>query len=722
MKGDGLKAVGDQVLKSVEPSNRFVVSIYPVTAQTETSGEWLKLLEKQVRAIDATGLETARAGHGKWWSEFWGRSWIRVSGVSLPQEVTTNSLPLRIGACSNGQNRFIGHIFRARVFDRAISGQEVAVLAQNPRVRFARGLVGDWSFEDSRDGVFANNVDDELAARIVGNVKVVEYAGRKCARLGGDGYIEVAHDEKLSLTQGCTLEAWVAPEKLGGGGGRIIDKSRSGTSNGYLLDTYPGNSLRMIVEAGTLSYDAKFAPGEWAHVAATYDARGGEATLYINGSAVASSKAGPDAFVVSRGYALQRWINACGGRGVYPIKFNGSIFTVDAQIGKEHFDGDYRRWGGMFWWQNTRLPYWSMPAAGDFDLMQPLFRMYNNVIGLCRDKTRIYYKHDGVFFPETMYFWGTNGNCDYGWGHKGPETINRYIRREWQGGIEIAAMMLDYYAITQDEKFLRDMLLPLAEETITFFDEHWERDKEGKIRFEPAQSLETWWECVNPLPEVAGLRYVLGRLLELPSGLTTRARRKSWKKTLADLPALPMKEEDGKRFVLPAEKYTMKRNQENPELYAIFPYRVFGVGKADVEIGLETYNRRVHKGTGGWYQTAIQAAYLGLARDASRFVTKNFSTKHGGSRFPAFWGPNYDWIPDQDHGAVTMTALQRMLLQTEGRKILLFGAWPKEWDVDFKLHAPMKTTVEGVYRDGKLQQLKVVPRSRTKDVVRMQPQ
>jgi len=721
IKGEGLKAVGNETLKSAKASKRFVVSIYPLTAQTKTSGEWLRLLEAQVRAIDAIDLETARVEHRKWWDGFWNRSWIRVSGASLSQEITTNSLPLRIGACSNGQNRFVGHISRARVFDRAISGQEVAVLAQNPRVRFARGLVGDWSFEDSRDGAFVSNVGDGPAARIVGDVKIVEHAGRKCAWLGGDGYLEVANNSKLNFTMGCTLEAWVAPEKLSGGGGRIIDKSMSGTSNGYLLDTYPGNSLRMIVEAGTLSYDAKFKPGEWAHVAATFDARGGEARLYINGSPVASSRGEPDTVVVSRGYALQRWINACGGRGAYPIKFNGSIFTVDAQIGNEHFDGDYRRWGGMFWWQNTRLPYWSMPAAGDFDMMQPLFQMYKNVLGLCRDKTKIYYKHDGAFFPETMYFWGTNGNCDYGWGHKGPETINQYIRREWQGGIEITAMMLDYYAITEDEKFLRDTLLPLANETITFFDQHWERDEEGKIRFEPSQSLETWWECVNPLPEVAGLRYVVGRLLELPAGLTTRAQRKSWKTMLADLPAVPMKESNGKRILLPAEKYRMKRNQENPELYAIFPYRLFGVGKGGLEIAVETYNRRAHRGTGGWYQTAIQAAYLGLAGDASKFVTKNFSTKHGGSRFPAFWGPNYDWIPDQDHGAVTMTALQRMLLQTEGRKILLFGAWPKEWDVEFKLHAPMKTTVEGVYRDGELRQLKVTPRSRARDVVKMGP-
>ena len=59
-----------------------------------------------------------------------------------------------------------------------------------------------------------------------------------------------------------------------------------------------------------------------------------------------------NAEAVSRGYTLQRWISACAGRGVHPIKFNGTIFNVDGA----GFDADYRAWGGPYWWQNTRLP------------------------------------------------------------------------------------------------------------------------------------------------------------------------------------------------------------------------------------------------------------------------------------------------------------------------------------------------------------------------------
>ena len=42
-----------------------------------------------------------------------------------------------------------------------------------------------------------------------------------------------------------------------------------------------------------------------------------------------------------------------------------------------------------------------------------------------------------------------------------------------------------------------------------------------------------------------------------------------------------------------------------------------------------------------------------------------------------------------------MKTLQAMLLQTEDKTILLLPAWPADWDVDFKLHAPYNTVVEG---------------------------
>jgi hypothetical protein len=163
-------------------------------------------------------------------------------------------------------------------------------------------------------------------------------------------------------------------------------------------------------------------------------------------------------FVVTRGYLLQRFITACAGRGAFPIKFNGSLFTVD-EDGAEGF-ADYRRWGPGYWWQNTRLPYMSMPASGDFDLMRPFFGMYSGLLPLCEYRTRLYFGHGGAYYPECINFWGIV--FPETWGNRTladmPERIQAsgYHKYEWVGGLEMAAMMLEYYAYTRDEAFLRD--------------------------------------------------------------------------------------------------------------------------------------------------------------------------------------------------------------------------------------------------------------------------
>jgi hypothetical protein len=73
-------------------------------------------------------------------------------------------------------------------------------------------------------------------------------------------------------------------------------------------------------------------------------------------------------------------------------------------------------------------------------------------------------------------------------------------------------------------------------------------------------------------------------------------------------------------------------------------------------------------------------------------------------------------MPDQCNGSVIESTLQYMLMQTDGKKILLLPAWPKDWDASFKLHAPYQTTVEGRVVNGELLELKVTPETRQKDV------
>lgn len=408
-------------------------------------------------------------------------------------------------------------------------------------------------------------------------------------------------------------------------------------------------------------------------------------------------------YAVTRGYVLQRFVTACGGRGAYPIKFNGSIFTVS---------DDYRAWGGQYWFQNTRPMYWPLLESGDEDMMRPLFGMYLNMLKPNEAQVEQYYHHAGAYFQETAPFWG-------GLPYVGPEVEESWTRHYFTPILELSMMMLDYYAYTGNKAFLQDTLLPIAKAGLTFFDQHFKRDPAGKLLLDPDNAIEQYWKVHDPAPDIAGLHAVIARLLQLKAA-GSESDRARWRRLYAELPELPVGlDKDGKAILLPytGPQTAKPRNLENPELYAVYPFRLFGLGKPNLDLALNTFDKRKFTEPGCWVQDPIQAAYLGLADVAKKYVSFNLTRKDPDLKFPAFWATGHDYKPDEDNGGNGMNGLQLMLLQTEGKTIRLLEAWPRDWDADFKLHAPGNTTVEGTVEHGKLKRLVVTPVSRRADVV-----
>ena len=151
----------------------------------------------------------------------------------------------------------------------------------------------------------------------------------------------------------------------------------------------------------------------------------------------------------------------------------------------------------------------------------------------------------------------------------------------------------------------------------------------------------------------------------------------------------------------------------------MFPFRLVSFEKENAALGVTALQHREDRGNTGWRQDELFMAYLGLADEATQSLIERARNHHPGSRFPAFWGPNYDWVPDQDHGGVLMKALQAMLLQSDpySKNIYLLPAWPKHWNVSFRLHAPQRTIIECTYGNGEIVSLRVSPESRRSDVV-----
>jgi hypothetical protein len=291
--------------------------------------------------------------------------------------------------------------------------------------------------------------------------------------------------------------------------------------------------------------------------------------------------------------------------------------------------------------------------------------------------------------------------------------------------------MADYYDYTQNEKFATDTLIPFAKEIVKFFDLHWPH-RDGKLYFPHVFAMETFRDTDNPMPLVAGIRAVLRELLTLPESLTKESDRKYWKELLARVPEIPLRNRNGKMILANAEKvYSPKVNAEVSELYAVFPYHLYGVGKPELAMAQETYRNRTilvddvggkNPGwspghlRGGWRQESVMAAMLGLTDSVKKEVVWALYRPVPEQRFPGFFKSTYDGVPDVQHSSMAAIALQRMILQNVDDKIVIMPAWPSDWSCEFKLYAKQNTIVEGTVELGKLVGLKVTPESRKEAV------
>eukprot|EP00041_Stephanoeca_diplocostata_P038113 m.1477935 g.1477935 ORF g.1477935 m.1477935 type:complete len:509 (+) comp25163_c0_seq15:235-1761(+) len=443
-----------------------------------------------------------------------------------------------------------------------------------------------------------------------------------------------------------------------------------------------------------------------------------------------------------------------------PIKFNGLLNTVNAS-GHGTLPGttpDFRQWGFGFWHQNTRLPYHSMPAAGDFDLLEGFYEWYLRILPLRRAQTAgtLNISNGGAaYFEETQTQFGSYEAGEYGWGcpsqdQHTPFATNAYIRFHWQGSLELLMQLTDDYTYSLNKTRAAKYTIPLATAILNFYEQRFGHSGTGLLDIFPTNSLETW-QCPDPsdrtlcptndAPTVAGLRWVLPKLLTLPSDVLSAGLRAQWRALLARVPEIPWGNTTYKgkplyNVLFPAERTASKAdgsggtscpcNSENTELYSIFPYRHHTVATQSspmFTVANSSFNARRFPGNTGWDQDLTQAAFLGRTKEAQALAIDRFRPHQPeGWWYPAFLGPGPNTVPDGDHIGVFKSGLQYMLMQPNDTddSVLLFPSWPTdEWDVSFTLHAPLNTTVRASCVSGVLTEFQVDPPERQKDVVFM---
>lgn len=452
-----------------------------------------------------------------------------------------------------------------------------------------------------------------------------------------------------------------------------------------------------------------------------------------------------------RNYQLFRAMLGSNRSGRMPTLFNGGAFLCDA-------DPDKRQWGNAgFTAQNQRLIYWPLLKTGDEDLMRVALDFYAHRHPLERAWAKHFWNVDGAVFPEDIDLFGMTVRLARNDGTCSPECL----RYHWTSGMEFALMMLETGSYTNQDI---GRYVPVAYDMLHFYDQYYrhqhkknkgsELDSNGHLVIYPGNGLEVYSEACNDAAALSGLMALSDALILLPGHLITDSERKFCRDFRARLPHLPTRMWNGHLCLSPAESWLAERhdsNMELPQLYPVFPFKFYGVGRPDLELARNTWrygytDEAKQKAYFCWYQGGIFTACLGLSDEAREYALAKFLhpfwPSPGGKdiagqlnkntlwklhwmdpdwqvpRYPAFWDcMDFDQRPDMDHGGAAMIQLQEMIMQTFGKKILLFPAWPQDWDVNFKLHAPENTIVECSFKNGEIQRLKISPESRLKDVI-----
>uniref|UniRef100_UPI003216FDEF DUF5703 domain-containing protein n=1 Tax=uncultured Draconibacterium sp. TaxID=1573823 RepID=UPI003216FDEF len=458
---------------------------------------------------------------------------------------------------------------------------------------------------------------------------------------------------------------------------------------------------------------------------------------------------------MSRNYQLFRYQLGGNVWGEYPTKFNGGNLTFDpVLVNKETaYDPDWRQWGGsVFTAQNQRLLYWPMLKSGDFDAILPQFELYRKGLPGATARVKEHFGHEGAVYCEYTSVpgiafgdgWGWKNEYNYrtrgeeipfgdpranaatGWNEPVEKGImgNGSIAYHWESQVEHAYMILEYHRFTGTDI---SKYIPFIEQSLVFFDKHYrmrqkmrngkELDENGKLVIYPSTSCESYRGAKNPSDLIAGLKACLEEMLQLDERYISNEKKVYYREFLNTIPDFSYSDSEDYKIIQPAESWIKYQNVECPQFYPLFPFNRFYLGKDDMTLFQNTWEHGnfPKNMVQSWHQDGIFFARMGMTQEAADYNTKKLQDSP--RRYPTFWGPGHDWVPDHNWGGSGMIGLQEMLLQTFGDKIILFPAWPKHWDVDFKLHAPKNTTVEVRFKNGEIEKLKVIPESRRADLV-----
>jgi hypothetical protein len=411
---------------------------------------------------------------------------------------------------------------------------------------------------------------------------------------------------------------------------------------------------------------------------------------------------------------------ASGGR--YPARFNGAGYLLDR---------DSRDWDFGYWFQNMRELCWPMIASGHPELMASFLQMYADVQRFAEAQTRSIFGIDGPAFRETQLFWGVSPDTDLV-----KQELHGGIHHNFSSSFEVCLLLEWYARATGDEQYLRQRVYPMVKAVLAMAMRWAKLESDGRCHWQPANALETWRDARDPMPDVAGMHYLLPRLIDWGQRFgEASATVQQWREFHRRLPAIPIGRwtiesrfdqgvhaddwhiastaDDKGLFLAAADKLServQRTNMENPELYVVFPWGLVGLDSdaATRRRFEQTWLHRTWKHiNNGWAQDVPQLARMGWSEmAASRSLEHaSFSQRFPNGAFISPAAPHFHGLLTNtcylDAAGVHLTGIHEMLLQSHDGVIRILPAASGQWSGRFRLHTHDGFEVEAVFRQGR---------------------
>ncbi len=265
-------------------TGRLVVSVsggYYASRQNLADGDWHHV----VAVLDNDGTPNATE------IELYIDGTLETVTDSLDEPIDTDeSLNVQIGNDGLG-NYFPGLIDDARVYNRALSSDEISDLVSNASLR------GHWKLDESTGSTALDSGINQHDGTLAGNPAWLPTGGAIDGALALDGngdYVEITDFKGISGENSRTCCAWIKTSSGGVGAISSILAWGDFNSDGGLWDMrlqeFGGYAGRLVVSVGGGYYASRqnLADGDWHHVVAVLDNDGTpdalEIKLYIDGT------------------------------------------------------------------------------------------------------------------------------------------------------------------------------------------------------------------------------------------------------------------------------------------------------------------------------------------------------------------------------------------------------------------------------------------------------